>query len=91
MRRIRATDPSPPKGVSHMPQNGVLVPVHNSGNRGRQLSHVAGIATGELGNAALTPALVVIEGVKSLCSGVAGSQFGQSTAFAWDRAEKIAA
>lgn len=76
-----------PPGHVLIVQNGKLIAVPAVGNRTVHSVHVAGVATGEIGNALATPFMLAMDIVKSVGKGIAGSQYGQSTVYGWDKAE----
>ena len=67
--------------------NGKLIAVPRAGNVMPYTAHVAGVATGEVANAVATPFMLVYDIGKSLVDAVAGSQYGQSTKYGWDKAQ----
>jgi hypothetical protein len=76
-----------PQGHVLVVMNGKLVAVPRAGNTMQYSAHVAGVATGEVANAVATPFMLAYDIGKSLVDAVAGSQYGQSTKYGWDKAQ----
>jgi hypothetical protein len=84
---MRVQESRIPKDHVLVVRNGRLVPMPAVGNRLVHSTHCAGVATGELGNALATPFMMLGDILKSAASSIAGSQYGQSTKYGWDKAE----
>lgn len=77
-----------PKGHVLIIDNGMLRAIPQGSAPGRVMAHDVGVITGETANAVCTPALMLIDALKGAGRAVAASQFGQSTKYGWDRAER---
>lgn len=76
-----------PQGHVLVVMNGKLVAVPRAGNTMQYGAHVAGVATGEVANAVATPFMLAYDIGKSVVDAIAGSQYGQSTKYGWDKAQ----